>query len=583
VDQPRTDLRERLSGLSRQRLLIAAAVVATTLGAVLYSSRGASAYSASSQVMVRPVLVEGTLTPQDVSDAVQDPLALSAPIDTQVRLVTGEDVQRQAASLLPADVAEDFSIQSSAVTDEVLEIEASAPNADTAVAASNAYANAFLESRRTLVRDAFAAAVSDLDRQMATLTARSNDITDSIASASSEDEAARLRAQQSSISATLTDLVTTRDQRAAQRESVTGGGQIVQTATSASASGPVLLRDALVGVILGLALGLGLALLRSSTDRRVLSLDAAADATNADVLAAIPKRSLLKSDGRAGVRVQVFANRGGPKSADRSSRGDEIAELKMPPAVTSSFSMLREALVVRGLGKEFRRVVLLSPEPGEGSDLAASGMAWACAQAGLRTVAIDGALGLGERAPLFGTRGSDGLGQVLTGKATLTEAVLSTSVAQLRFLPAGTPRHRADDELASARPSSALDALAKRVDVVLIRSPALSSGGDAMAWASDADAILLVLGAGVSRPGAAGRASRSLRSLGLPLLGVVLTSANARDGSVGLSERGSMLQTGWRPETDGHPAAANGYEVSGQQQAHVTNPMRGSAVRGRRR
>jgi Mrp family chromosome partitioning ATPase/capsular polysaccharide biosynthesis protein len=583
VDQPRTDLRERLSGLGRQRLLIVAAVVATTLGAILYSTRGGPAYSASSQVIVRPVLVEGTLTPQDISDAVQDPLGLSAPIDTQVALVTGEDVQRRAAASLPPGVADDSSVTARTVTDDVLEIDATAPRPDDAVEVANAYANAFLESRRALVQDAFAAAVSDLDRQIQTLTARSDDLTKSIASASSLDEAARLRAEQGRVSTTLTGLTTTRDQRAAQGDSVSGGGQIVQTATSASASGPVLLREAIVGVILGLALGLGLALLRTSTDRRVLTLDAAADATNADVLAAIPKRSLVGSDGRAGVRVEVYANRAGPGSGDRDSRGLQIAELRMPPAVTSSFSMLREALVVRGLGRDFRRVVLLSPEPGESSDLAASGMAWACAQAGLRTLVIDGALGLGERAPLFGTRGADGLGQVLTGKVPLTEAVLSTSAAQLRFLPAGTPRHRQDDELASARPSSALDALARRVDVLLIRSPALSSGGDAMAWASDSDAILLVLRAGVSRPGAAGRASRSLRSLGLPLLGVVLMGANARDGSVGLPERASFLQPSWRSESDGHLVAANGFEGGAEQTPHVKNPLRGPAARGRRR
>jgi tyrosine-protein kinase Etk/Wzc len=246
-----------------------------------------------------------------------------------------------------------------------------------------------------------------------------------------------------------------------------------------------------------------------------------------------------------------------------------MSELRFSNTVASSLSILREALVVRGLGSELRCIVVLSPEPGEGSAFVAAGLSWACAQAGLRTIAVDGAVGLGEREALFGSRGPDGVGRVLAHKTGLSNAILPTSIPGLRFLPAGPPRHGHDDALASVRPGTIVSLLARRADVVVVRAPAVSSGGDATAWATEADAILLAIRAGTTRPGAASRSSRSLRSLGLPLLGTVLTASSIRDGTVGRPSSTFPQDDARLAGADAYLTVAGGGSENGYSRSHV--------------
>jgi Mrp family chromosome partitioning ATPase/capsular polysaccharide biosynthesis protein len=558
VDDQGTDLRERIASFYQHRTLIIVAVVVTTFGAVAYSLGAQTSYSATSRVVVRPVLVEGAITPQDAFDSLQDPFGLSALIDTQVEVVL-----------------------SRGVTDDVLEIEAHAGDPRPATLLANAYATAFIEVRRDVVRDALLDAVEALDRRIVVLNDRAEAVAGLLATPQTDERTISLEAELRSVTETLASLVTEQDQRALEAETVSGGGEIVRQAASASSSGPTPLRDGAVGVFLGLAFGLGLALVRSNTDRRIFTLDSAARATGVEVLAAIPKLPARTS--KADVHVRVFGTKRADNGAEGRPNPPVIGGLRLPFTVASSLSILREALVARGLGTDLKRVVLVSPGPGEGSAFATAGLAWACAQAGFRTIAVDGAVGLAERQPLFGSRAPDGLGRILAGRIGLTDALMTTSVPGLRFLPAGPPRQRHDDALASARPGAIVDGLARRVDIVVIRSAALSSGGDASAWASEADAILLVLRSGASAPGSASRAARTLLSLGLPLLGVVLTEASAKDGSVGLLEhyrfREDLGHT--NGETRSRPAVAN--EADGATRSSLAESSRRVATRRRRR
>jgi Mrp family chromosome partitioning ATPase/capsular polysaccharide biosynthesis protein len=586
VEQRKMDLPERLASFRRHSLLIVAALVAMTFGAVAFSIQGREGYSASSRVVVRPVLVEGTQTPQDAFDALQDPFGLTATIDTQVELALGQVVTKKVDRMLPPVVTNSASVKAQSITDEILQIEASATNPTAAVRVANAYATAFLEARRDIVRDAFALAVTDAQRRIAALTDRVEELTARLAQPLAEGERVSLEAELRDVSDSRATLVTQAEQLALDGATVSGGGEIVQSARSAAASGPTPARDAAVGIVLGLALGLGLAVLRSNTDRRVFTLDAAADATGVEVLAAIPRRSRGK---RSTSRVRVYGTARTPRGAGEAAPQPPVmSELRFSNTVASSLSILREALVVRGLGSELRCLVVLSPEPGEGSAFLAAGLSWACAQAGLRTIAVDGAAGLGEREALFGSRGPDGVGRVLADTTGVSNAILPTSIPGLHFLPAGPPRHGHDDALASVRPGTMVSLLARGTDVVVVRAPAVSSGGDAMAWATEADAILLAIRAGTTRPGAASRSSRSLRSLGLPLLGTVLTASSIRDGTVGLPSSTLSKDEAWRPGVDAHLSlAGSGSETNGSRsrvpEGTYRDPGRPPSARKRRR
>src|SRR4030095_8789862 len=117
------------------------------------------------------------------------------------------------------------------------------------------------------------------------------------------------RAELRFVSAQLVTASQQRDERSIEAESVTGGGAVVAAARSASVTGPTPLRDAGVGAFLGFALGIGLALLRSNSDPRVFTLDAAAEATGVEVLAAIPRPGART--GQNDVRVRMLGRAAG--------------------------------------------------------------------------------------------------------------------------------------------------------------------------------------------------------------------------------------------------------------------------------
>jgi Mrp family chromosome partitioning ATPase len=105
-----------------------------------------------------------------------------------------------------------------------------------------------------------------------------------------------------------------------------------------------------------------------------------------------------------------------------------------------------------------------------------------------------------------------------------------------------------------------MEQLTQNADVVVIRSPAVSSGGDAVMWMSVSEAVVLVVRAGACKPIMAERASQVAESLAVPLLGTILMDADRRDGTIDgalFSKRlGSPPSSKLREGNGGQPSTA---------------------------
>jgi Mrp family chromosome partitioning ATPase len=223
---------------------------------------------------------------------------------------------------------------------------------------------------------------------------------------------------------------------------------------------------------------------------------------------------------------------------------DDGAELRLPAVSASALAAVRASLVSYGLGSRYRTVTLLSPEPGQGSVVAAGGIGWACATIGLRAIVVDAA-GLDESDRVLPVPGARGLFEVLSGSARLTDVLVPTSLQGLRILPPGRSRGHALDVLSAHDPRPLMEQLTQNADVVIVRSPAVSSGGDAVTWMSASDAIVLVVRAGACKPIMAERASQVARSLNVALLGTILMDADPHDGTIDVAV--FSKRPGWAP------------------------------------
>lgn len=551
MEQRSTVLSERLQVLRRHRKLIVVATVVVTIVGVMYSIRQGTTYSAVSRVVIRPVLLGGTATAQDQFESVIDPFGLSAPIDTQAQLLLGEDVARNVRERLPSAASELVTVEGKPITDDVLEIETSSPSPRATIQMANAYAAAFIDTRQDVARNALEAAVDDLDRSLAEFESHRVNLRSNLATPPVGSDPESIREELATLADRIDDVIAQRDQLLFDLETVSGGGAIVLRARFASSSGPATIRDGVVAFVLGLMLGIGLALLRGSVDRRLHTPQEVVDATDTQILAAIPRARTLWHRRSSGVVIRSRSRQGTLEAPVKSK--DDGVELRLPAVSASALAAVRASLVTRGLGSRYRTVTLLSPEPGQASAVAAGGIAWACATIGLRAIVVDAA-GLDESDRVVPVAADRGLFQVLNGSAGLSDVLVPTSIPGLRLLPPGRSRDRPLDVLGEHDPKALMERLRQSADVVLIRSPAVSSGGDAVMWMSVSDIVVLVVRAGACKPIMAQRASQVARSLDVPLLGTILMDADRHDGTIDgavLSKRLGSPRSSKLPESNG--------------------------------
>lgn len=116
---------------------------------------------------------------------------------------------------------------------------------------------------------------------------------------------------------------------------------------------------------------------------------------------------------------------------------------------------------------------------------------------------------------------SPGLGEVVTRRASLEDALRSTGNKQLSLLPAGKTEPEARPRLARGQAmDAALAALDERFDHVLLDIPAILATGDAVPLAARADGLCLVVWQGVTPVPLIRQALDEVEHL--PIRGVVL-------------------------------------------------------------
>jgi Mrp family chromosome partitioning ATPase len=117
--------------------------------------------------------------------------------------------------------------------------------------------------------------------------------------------------------------------------------------------------------------------------------------------------------------------------------------------------------------------------------------------------------------------GSGGLAAILTGKATLDQALVATSLQNLQLLPAGALPVEQRPHMARGEALAAcLDELQQRYDHLVLDVPAIMVTSDAVAIASLADACCMVVQQGVTSTNLVRQALDEVQHL--QLLGVVL-------------------------------------------------------------
>jgi capsular exopolysaccharide synthesis family protein len=274
-----------------------------------------------------------------------------------------------------------------------------------------------------------------------------------------------------------------------------------------------------LGAILGLAVGIALALVIERFDTRIRTREAAEEHFQLPVLAEIP---LIPRASRAGVVA----------ATDPSSPSGEAFGLL-------GAEMMREPIVhVEGNGDMASRgqppqtILVTSAGHAEGKTTVVANLAVALSEMGKRVLVVSCDFRRPAIHRLFGIPNLEGLAQALevesgNGKPVLEGHILTTRFPAIWVVPSGPASKRPGELLSSGGMRRALSEARSAADVILLDAAPILAGSDATHLLADADAVLMVARSGSTTSELAQRASAVLRRMRAPVVGVALNVADA--------------------------------------------------------
>jgi capsular exopolysaccharide synthesis family protein len=488
------DLRDYLSILWARRWIVLAIVATTTTAALLYSYRQTPVYTSSAEVVV----FAARFDPNQPSAA---PGIIN--INTEQQVANSMPVAQLASKHLAALGLHPGSMSVTSIAEtEALVFTASSSNPASAQATADAYASAYLELRRDTVlseledvRRPYETRIAEIDKEARELAQTIPTISDESQKGILTTRYAALLGERATLVQELNSFVSPDNVRV---------GNVVQSAPfPPSPTSPNHVKDGSLGLIVGLALGIGMAFFRDRLDERVRGRQELELHSGAPVLAFIPHVPRMN--------------------------GSLITVRHPASEAAEAYRALRVRLMQASARHRFKTVLVTSSLPGEGKTSTVANLGVALAQEDRRVVLLSADLRR-PRLQMYFPAGKTGVADVLSGKRTALEALSSTQTKHLWVLHAG-------DDLAAGSPLQLLDSAAMEkllvtlrdfADIVLIDSPPLLTSPDVAALVPLTDGVLFVADPSRVERSMVEAARHEFEVLGAPIIGVVVNNYDPR-------------------------------------------------------
>ncbi|HKG18414.1 MAG TPA: AAA family ATPase, partial [Candidatus Limnocylindrales bacterium] len=241
-------------------------------------------------------------------------------------------------------------------------------------------------------------------------------------------------------------------------------------------------KNLIFGGLIGLALGIGLALMLEQLDRRVKRQDDLPEVTGLPLLATVPKRKAFDSE--------------------------HLGHGSLSPAEAEIFLMLRANLRYFNVRKDIRSVLVTAAGPGEGKTTISLGLALGAAMSGERALLIEADMRDPSLADALKVSQAGGLSWALSDPdADMARAIATVNArdlaeiagdATLDVLPSGPIPPNPTELVESKRMRDLLAKAESEYDFVVIDTPPILLVADAIPLVSTVSGVLAVSGLGVS-------------------------------------------------------------------------------------
>ncbi len=264
---------------------------------------------------------------------------------------------------------------------------------------------------------------------------------------------------------------------------------------------PNVTLNLVLGAVVGLIFGVGIAFFLEYLDTSVKSLEDVERYLQVPVLAVIPKD------------VGVLHKQNG-----------------MSPDA-EAYRILRTNIEFNRKNPEDNAITVVSGGAGEGKSTTLVNLAYICAQGGYTTLMIDADLRRPRLHTFFDINNSVGLTNFLTTELMLEDVILQTPVDNLYFMPSGILPADAAGILNSRRMSELIQDVKQRFDLVLVDSPPILGVSDASVLASEVDLTMIVVQHRKLPRNMLLRVKQAVENVGGHVIGVVLNNVDVRSDS----------------------------------------------------
>lgn len=258
-----------------------------------------------------------------------------------------------------------------------------------------------------------------------------------------------------------------------------------------------------IGFVVGVVLGVGIALVRDLLDNTVKARETLEEIIGAGIVGSIP--------------------------LDKERRRQPAISFDNDDSVTAeAFRKLRTNLQFLAVDNPPRVIVVTSSMPSEGKSTTSINIALALAETEQNVVLVDGDMRRPSLHKYLDLVGPVGFSTVLSGSVSLADALQKTRFPGLTVLTAGAVPPNPTELLASQSARKLLGDLREQFDFVVVDSSPLLAVTDAAILAAGSDGVLIMARFGQTRRDQLTHAVDSLKSVGAALLGAVFTLVPTR-------------------------------------------------------
>jgi succinoglycan biosynthesis transport protein ExoP len=296
----------------------------------------------------------------------------------------------------------------------------------------------------------------------------------------------------------------------------------------------------LLGLIIGLMGGIGLAFLLEYMDITIKTQEEVEQELGLTFLGIIPSIGSNASRKSHYYSLKSFKKRrehrrkGNGKEENGKVFNKDLFVLENPKSsVAECIRSIRTNILFKSAERPIRNILITSPAPQEGKTTVGISLAITMAQSGNRTLIVDTDMRRPRVHKAFNIPNTSGISSAILGIESLSQAIVPSGVENLEVLPCGPIPPNPAEILHTKRFVEIVGELSLKYDRIVFDSPPVVAVTDAVILSTICDGVLIVIRPLSTLKSAARQAKKQILDVGGNIVGVVFNDLDLENRQYG--------------------------------------------------